>query len=186
MLSRIDTGSQVGAMAKYSCEVNYTLVGVTSRTCTVDGTWTGRSPSCGQLYNQTHLKFASLVAQWVGQVTNKSKVPGSSLVFNVFFFFVVADCLSPPLLRNGRMVSTGRGQRTPLNTVITYSCDEGFTLNGASNVTCGRSSQWLGQLPTCEGRSVLCILYTCRLSFLTISKNDMNFQLYMSSLPLTN
>ena len=40
-------GTQVDSVAQYTCNMNYTLVGVSSRTCLKNQTWTGESPICG-------------------------------------------------------------------------------------------------------------------------------------------
>jgi len=41
-LSRIT----VGSTAKYSCSVGFVLVGEVSRTCQLDGRWSGEAPTC--------------------------------------------------------------------------------------------------------------------------------------------
>jgi len=36
----------VGSTAKYSCSVGFVLVGEVSRTCQLDGRWSGEAPTC--------------------------------------------------------------------------------------------------------------------------------------------
>ncbi len=39
----------------------------------------------------------------------------------------------------------------PVDTVATYTCDTGYTLNGGSTRTCGSDGVWSGSSPKCEG-----------------------------------
>ena len=38
-----------------------------------------------------------------------------------------------------------------VNTVATYTCDTGYTLNGGTTRTCGSDGVWSGSDPACEG-----------------------------------
>ena len=39
----------------------------------------------------------------------------------------------------------------PVNTVATYTCDPGYTLNGSTSTrTCGSDGLWSGSAPTCQ------------------------------------
>ncbi len=40
----------------------------------------------------------------------------------------------------------------------TYSCNTGFSVNGAKIVTCGSDGNWSPDLPTCERELMLTIL----------------------------
>ena len=44
VVTTIDTG--VGAVASYTCDVGYAVVGVASRTCQSDGQFSGQEPVC--------------------------------------------------------------------------------------------------------------------------------------------
>lgn len=39
---------------------------------------------------------------------------------------------------------------TTFNSVATYSCDSGFTLNGATMRICQQNETWSADAPTCE------------------------------------
>ena len=39
----------------------------------------------------------------------------------------------------------------PINTVATYHCNTGYTLNGESSRTCDTSGKWNGSAPICTG-----------------------------------
>ena len=38
-----------------------------------------------------------------------------------------------------------------VGSVVTYSCDTGYTLNGVMTRTCQSGGTWSGSAPTCEG-----------------------------------
>ena len=40
------SGVDVGSQAIYSCEQGYSLVGISTRVCQSDGTWSGQPPLC--------------------------------------------------------------------------------------------------------------------------------------------
>ena len=40
----------------------------------------------------------------------------------------------------------------PVNTVATYTCNTGYTLNGGNTRTCGSDGAWSGSAPTCQGK----------------------------------
>ncbi|WAR08657.1 CSMD3-like protein [Mya arenaria] len=42
-------GTTAGATAQYSCDLGYSLAGLGTRTCSMDGVWTGSPPTCGIL-----------------------------------------------------------------------------------------------------------------------------------------
>ena len=39
----------------------------------------------------------------------------------------------------------------PVDTVATYTCDTGYTLNGGTTRTCGSDGVWSGSAPVCQG-----------------------------------
>lgn len=42
----VNNRTSYGAIARYSCDMNYTLVGEENRTCGDDGNWSGIQPQC--------------------------------------------------------------------------------------------------------------------------------------------
>ena len=42
----LSEGSLLGAMATYSCDPSYSLVGMSSRQCQENETWSGEAPTC--------------------------------------------------------------------------------------------------------------------------------------------
>ena len=64
---------------------------------------------------------------------------------------VVVSCDQPGIPTDGR-VDTSAG--TSFGNVARYSCDAGYTLNGAAERTCQNDGQWDGTEPTCKGETL--------------------------------
>ena len=63
----------------------------------------------------------------------------------------VADCGDPGTPTNGQRSLSS----TTYNSVVTYTCDVGYTLQGSNSRTCQSSGQWSGSVPQCKGMSEL-------------------------------
>ena len=63
-----------------------------------------------------------------------------------FLLLVVVPCRALPDPLNGTVMWDGL---TP-GSVATYSCDEGFELNGVRTRTCQNDGTWSDDAPTCE------------------------------------
>ncbi len=61
--------------------------------------------------------------------------------------------MSLPTLTNG--VISYSDPTLGENTVATYTCNTGYTLNGDSTRTCGSDGVWSGQAQTCIGTIML-------------------------------
>ena len=56
------------------------------------------------------------------------------------------------LVNGGIVYDMETKDNRPVNTVATYTCNTGYTLNGSSTTrTCGSDGVWSGSDPTCEG-----------------------------------
>ena len=63
----------------------------------------------------------------------------------------VVDCGDPGTPSNGeRNVSS-----TTYNSVVTYTCDVGYRLQGSNNRTCQSNGQWSGSVPQCTCKVLL-------------------------------
>ena len=66
--------------------------------------------------------------------------------------------LSPSAVDCGPLNNPTNGQvmlpATTFNHVATYSCNSGYTLNGAQTRTCQASGMWSNAEPTCEGEQM--------------------------------
>ncbi len=64
---------------------------------------------------------------------------------------IVITCSDLILLTNGDIVYTaGSTNSRPVDTVATYTCNTGYTLNGGTTRTCESDGVWSGSTPTCQ------------------------------------
>ena len=68
------------------------------------------------------------------------------------FSFIAKNCgpLAVPL--NGLLT----GYETTFPNEVSFSCDEGFILNGSTIRRCQADGAWSGVLTTCKGKSSIC------------------------------
>ena len=71
----------------------------------------------------------------------------------LFFFFPAVGCGDPGTPTNGQRSLSS----TTYNSVVTYTCDVGYTLQGANSRTCQSDGQWSGSVPQCN-RTLSCVL----------------------------
>ncbi len=123
----------MGATATYVCFSAYRLVGMSVRTCASNGTWSSSTvPVCQR----------------------KDMVYMLSVHVPVAIIIEIA-CSDLPSLVNGNIDYSGAespGSR-PVDTVATYTCNSGYTLNGSSTRTCrsdGNDIVWSRSAPICQ------------------------------------
>lgn len=75
---------------------------------------------------------------------------------NEFFIFAAVECEQLEDPDNGNVVLSG----TTLGSLATYSCIEGYELNGEEQRTCQMDRTWSGVEPTCD-RKQICIDTHC-------------------------
>ncbi|XP_077970683.1 CUB and sushi domain-containing protein 1-like isoform X3 [Styela clava] len=101
------TSYDIGEDVTYSCRSGYMLMGAVTRTCELNGRFTGKMPSCER-----------------------------------------KTCKTVGKLRNG-FVSPNLPEYT-VNQVITFTCDTGYKLEGATSSTCMDDGKFLEAKPTCK------------------------------------
>ena len=70
-----------------------------------------------------------------------------SLLRSLFFISPAVDCADPGTPTNGqRSLSSS----TTYNSVVTYTCNVGYTLQGSNSRTCQSSGKWSGSVPQCN------------------------------------
>ncbi|XP_064386377.1 sushi, von Willebrand factor type A, EGF and pentraxin domain-containing protein 1-like isoform X2 [Halichondria panicea] len=111
--------------AVHSCNTGYTITGGTlnggtTRVCVTGGNWDGSPPTC--------------------QVNTGPTDPPPT---------TCSDLIAPT---NGMIGynNMGTASQRPVNTMATYTCNPGYTLNGGSTRTCGSDGLWSGSAPTCQ------------------------------------
>ncbi len=68
---------------------------------------------------------------------------------------IVITCSDLPALEFGDIDYAGGGSMNnrPVDTVATYICNTGYTLNGdTSTRTCGSDGMWSGSVSTCQSK----------------------------------
>ena len=68
------------------------------------------------------------------------------------------NCGNPGTPTNGQRSLSS----TTYNSVVTYTCDVGYTLQGSNSRTCQSSGQWSGIVPQCKcefGIKTLIVMY---------------------------
>ena len=80
---------------------------------------------------------------------------------NYDVFSTVVHCGDPGTPTNGqRSLSSAT-----YNSVVTYTCDVGYTLQGSNSRTCQSDGQWSGSVPQCRSEFYLvCIFFTQQFS----------------------
>ena len=63
-----------------------------------------------------------------------------------YFDHLAVDCGDPGIPTSGQRTLSS----TTYNSVVTYTCDEGYTLQGANSRTCQNNEQWSGSVPQCN------------------------------------
>ena len=70
----------------------------------------------------------------------------SFLLHCTLFSYPAVDCGDPGTPTNGQRSLSS----TTYNSVVTYTCDVGYTLQGSNSRTCQSSGQWSGSVPQCS------------------------------------
>ena len=60
------------------------------------------------------------------------------------------DCAHLSVPQNARISYSPVGAPIQLNTVATYSCDEGYVISGGTERVCGSTGDWSGEEITCQ------------------------------------
>ena len=66
------------------------------------------------------------------------------------FYSIGVDCNTPKQLHGGTVSYDGTGY----NMVVSYKCDEGYSLIGSSRRVCQSSGKWSGEEPFCERKNI--------------------------------
>ncbi|XP_064199793.1 sushi, von Willebrand factor type A, EGF and pentraxin domain-containing protein 1 isoform X1 [Anguilla rostrata] len=152
----------MGSEVVFTCEEGYELIGSSHITCLESGTWDLPFPYCRALSCGRPKVLEN------GFATGKNFTFGSKVTFSCKKGFVLRGpaeiqclaslkwstappvcepvaCGEPPIVQNANVTLTGQ---TFLSTA-TYTCIEGYRLQGPAEVLCEASGQWSGRAPLC-------------------------------------
>ncbi|KAI8484967.1 hypothetical protein Bbelb_373740, partial [Branchiostoma belcheri] len=144
----------------FTCNTGYNLVGPSTLTCQLDGTWDGSPPTCevGQC--------PILTAPANGAVSGSNNY-GDEITFTCYtgYNLVGSSTLtcqsdltwsrSAPtcsIVQCPVLAAPENGGKTGGNSYqdrVTFTCDPGYVLDGSSSLTCGADATWSGVVPIC-------------------------------------
>ncbi|XP_078692370.1 P-selectin-like isoform X2 [Branchiostoma floridae x Branchiostoma belcheri] len=151
----------------FTCNSGYTLNGVATATCQADGTWSHPVPTCtpvqcptltppangvlrpiGATFYQTVVRFVCYAGYALnGAATTICRADGT-------WSHPVPVCIPIATIQCPTLVAPANGALTPIGansyrTVVTFTCNSGYVLNGVTSATCQADGTWSGPVPTC-------------------------------------
>ena len=92
------------------------------------------------------LQYVPTLTAWI-QLLLSTHDKRSIIVTNFYASFPAIDCGDPGTPTNGQRSLSS----TTYNSVATYTCDVGYTLQGPNSRTCQSDGLWSGSVPQCLG-----------------------------------
>ncbi|XP_064386681.1 sushi, von Willebrand factor type A, EGF and pentraxin domain-containing protein 1-like [Halichondria panicea] len=169
----------LNTVAIYTCDTGYTLNGGTTRTCGSDGVWSGSDLSCLPCSDLT-LTNGDIVytdGSPDNRPIGSRATYSCNLGYTITRGSTTRTCVSggrwdgsPSTCQNTRPTvappttcsdltnptrgmtayNMGTASPRPVDTVATYTCATGYTLNGVTTRTCGSDGVWSGSSPVCQ------------------------------------
>ncbi|XP_064386249.1 P-selectin-like isoform X2 [Halichondria panicea] len=161
----------INTIATYTCNNGYTLTGGGVRACQNDRTWSGSAQTCQANCPDLPTLTNGMIMYSAGSPDNRPL--GSSAVHSCNTGYTLTGgitrvCVTgarwsetaptcqgpcsdlPPLMNGGITYTDGLTDSRPVNTIATYTCDNGYTLTGGSFRACQNGGTWDGTAPTCQ------------------------------------
>ena len=150
-----------GSKADYTCQTGFGLAGTSPRICQADGTWSGTAPTCGAADCPAPPTISNGAPTTTGTTFGSTATYACNPGYNLSGTAVhtcqadrtwsgtlpactVVDCGSP---------SIGSGTYSPAATTygstVKFTCNDCYSLAGASTRTCQANGTWSGLQPTC-------------------------------------
>uniref|UniRef100_K7F779 Complement decay-accelerating factor-like n=1 Tax=Pelodiscus sinensis TaxID=13735 RepID=K7F779_PELSI len=170
-----------GSAVTYFCDEGFSLIGEASIHCTtndqVNGEWSGQAPECkGKPCRQLEvengrvelfdLHFGATVSfscddgyRMIGPASAQCVLRGNGVDWDKEVPRCKAiPCLPPPNIPHGSHNHLGE-EEFVFGSLVTYSCDKGFSLVGEASIHCTTndriSGEWSGPAPECKAISCL-------------------------------
>ncbi|XP_064385048.1 sushi, von Willebrand factor type A, EGF and pentraxin domain-containing protein 1-like isoform X4 [Halichondria panicea] len=151
-----------GSTATYSCNLGYSLVGASTRSCESQGSaWSGNTPSCQAAVREC----PSLTSPTNGRVLVSSRSSGGIATYICNTGYTLSGSSRRTCLSNGQwsgsvaicrpesqacpvLTNPVNGNVAILGSIATYTCNPGYTRVGSNARLC-QSRTWTGTAPTC-------------------------------------
>jgi hypothetical protein len=161
----LSEGSLLGAMATYSCDPSFTPIGMSSRVCQEDETWSGEAPTCiaidcgeldGPADGSVDISQGSLLgAEAIYTCDPSFRLVGTSIRQCQDNGSWSGEAPTCAVIDCGSLMSPANGavdlsEGSLLGAMATYSCDPSFTPIGMSSRVCQDNETWSGEAPTCK------------------------------------
>lgn len=154
----------LGSVVLYECNIGYNLNGSSFRRCDHTLTWSGSEPICASMScpepddilngdkNVSGLLYNSVVTYQCDAGYNLTGSSQRTCTSSAAWSGIAPRCIQIVCDTPSRVISNGRshGNSSTYNSVITYECDPGYNLNGASRRQCLVSGKWDNEIPICE------------------------------------
>lgn len=151
------------AAIQYECHDGFSLQGVETRTCQVDGKWDSKAPWCKAVSCGRPVVSKDVL------VRGDDYTFGKRLLFSCNLGFILqgaptsvclangswsetppkclqANCGQPPVIENGRVTGTDYSY----NSMVRYQCDVGYVLTGNPSLICRGDGLWDDPPPRCD------------------------------------
>ncbi|XP_066271849.1 CUB and sushi domain-containing protein 1-like [Branchiostoma lanceolatum] len=156
-------------MVAFTCNQGYELTGASNLTCQADQTWSGPVPTCtpilcqplaapenGALSPAWAISYQDMVAFTCNEGYELTGASNLTCQADQTWNGPVPTC-TPVLCQP--LMDPGNGALSPAwaisyQDMVAFTCNQGYELNGASNLTCQADKTWSGPVPTCT--PVLC------------------------------
>ncbi|XP_078659988.1 P-selectin-like [Branchiostoma floridae x Branchiostoma belcheri] len=158
------TATSYQTVVTFTCNSGYQLNGATDATCQADGTWSNPVPTCEPVQCPARTAPTNGAVSPTGAVSYPNGVTftcNSGYVLdgatdatcqadgtwsNPVPTCTPVQCQTLTAPTNGALSTTA----TSYQTVVTFTCNSGYQLNGATDATCQADGTWSNPVPTCE------------------------------------
>lgn len=156
-----------GTHLTFSCVQPYTLQGPVGITCLESGQWSAQPPTCIPFHCPPVNLTANMITSGNGNQVGDTVVFGCTNSFQLVGVSSIVCGVDgswsspPPVCSHSGGDSTtcflqslpthlvASAQFANLGDTITFSCAEGYLLDGLGGVTCGTNRTWSSQIPSC-------------------------------------
>uniref|UniRef100_A0A3P8R6X3 Selectin E n=1 Tax=Astatotilapia calliptera TaxID=8154 RepID=A0A3P8R6X3_ASTCA len=166
-----DTPHPLGMVCHFTCDEGHELQGAHSMECTHPGQWTSRSPTCTAVTcllleapENGHISCSSTESVYSSQCSftcdQGYSLEGPELLTCGHHGNWTAEkptcqailCQNPE--REAPLIMQCSESETELrpNSTCSFSCEEGFELQGANTIKCSEDGQWNENIPTCKAK----------------------------------